>query len=88
MLNKDSKAKIIKKVSKHDTDTGSSEAQVAILSARINELTEHLKEHRGDNHSRRGLITMVAKRKKHLAYLKENNQEGYEKVLKVTKLKK
>jgi len=64
MIKKDKKKKIIEKFKTHKEDTGSSEVQVAVLTARIKELTEHLKVNKKDNHSRRGLLQMVAKRKK------------------------
>ncbi|MGI9118159.1 MAG: 30S ribosomal protein S15, partial [Minisyncoccia bacterium] len=68
MLTTKKKQNVIKKVQLHDTDTGSSPAQIAILSARIDELSGHLKKHKKDNHSRRGLIKMVADRRAHLKY--------------------
>ncbi len=69
MISKTKKAKVIKEVARHATDTGSSEVQVAILTRRIEELASHLKEHKKDIHSRRGLLSMVADRQKHLKYL-------------------
>lgn len=87
MIEKDKKVKIIKKYGIHDSDTGSSEVQVAILSKRIKELTDHLKIHKKDNHSRRGLLQMVSKRKKLLKFLMEQDSERYEKVVKSLKLK-
>ncbi len=61
----------------HDTDTGSPEVQVALLTARINHLTEHLKTHQKDHHSRRGLLMMVGRRRRMLDYLKANDIERY-----------
>jgi len=71
------KAKIIKKHGIHEKDTGSSEIQVAVLTEQIKELTKHLKEQPKDNHSRRGLLKMVSKRKTLLDYLKKKNKESY-----------
>ena len=61
----------------HDTDTGSPEVQIAVLTERILELTDHLRAHRQDHHSRRGLLKMVGKRRKLLAYLQKNDIERY-----------
>jgi small subunit ribosomal protein S15 len=61
----------------HDTDTGSTEVQVALLTARINHLTEHLKIHKKDHHSRRGLLMLVGRRRRLLDYLKSNDVERY-----------
>ena len=69
MISTVKKAKIIKEVGVHDKDTGSSEVQVAILTKRIEELASHLKIHKKDNHSRRGLLAMVADRQSHMKYL-------------------
>lgn len=71
------KSKVIEKFRTHDKDTGSNEVQVALLTERITELTDHLKKHPKDNHSRRGLLAMVAKRKKFLDYLKESSARKY-----------
>ncbi|MEI6352979.1 MAG: 30S ribosomal protein S15 [Candidatus Nomurabacteria bacterium] len=72
MLTKRKKANAIKEVQMHATDTGSAESQIAILSRRIEEVTTHLKTHKKDNGSRRGLIQMVADRRTHLKYLSKN----------------
>lgn len=88
MLKKEVKEKIIKKFQIHDKDTGSADAQVALLSKEIDKLVLHLKKHPKDNHSRRGLIQMVVKRKKLLAYLKKENEGRYKKVIKEIGLKK
>ncbi len=77
MLTKRKKQAAIKTAQIHDKDTGSSEAQVAILSKKIEELTSHLKAHKGDKHSRRGLIQMVADRRSHLKYLEKNLPSRY-----------
>ncbi|WP_300280158.1 30S ribosomal protein S15 [Peptacetobacter sp.] len=71
------KAEIIKEFGRKEGDTGSPEVQIAILTARINELNEHLKVHKKDHHSRRGLLKMVGKRRNLLSYLKKNDLEGY-----------
>jgi small subunit ribosomal protein S15 len=82
------KKKIIAKFAKSDKDTGSAQVQVAILTDRIKELTEHLKTHKKDNHSRRGLLLMVGKRRKLLNYVKNSKPELYEKVIKDLALRK
>lgn len=65
----------------HDTDTGSPEVQIAILTERINHLTEHLKMHKGDHHTRRGLMKLIGKRRRLLDYVKENNVERYREII-------
>ena len=77
MILKDKKAEVIEANRLHETDTGSPEVQIAILTARINELTEHLKVHKKDNHSRRGLLKMVGQRRNLLAYLQKKDVERY-----------
>ena len=72
--------KIVKKYGKNDKDTGSSEVQVALLSSRIRSLTEHAKENKKDNHSRRGLVMLVSQRKKLLKYLRRTNPDSYLKI--------
>jgi small subunit ribosomal protein S15 len=84
MLSPRKKATAIKATQIHDTDTGSPEVQVSLLSKKIVELTNHLKVHKKDNHSRRGLIQMVADRRTHLKYLEAKNKKRYTAV--VTKL--
>lgn len=74
---KDLKEKIVGDYKTHDSDTGSSQVQVALLTQRINELTEHFKVHKKDNNSRRGLLKMVSARRKHLDYLKRTDIEQY-----------
>ncbi|MEN9338469.1 MAG: ribosomal protein small subunit ribosomal protein [Candidatus Parcubacteria bacterium] len=81
MLTKRKKANAIKDVQMHVKDTGSAESQVAILTRRIEEVTSHLKTHKKDNHSRRGLIQMVADRRTHLKYLSKNKPERHKKVV-------
>ena len=77
MIRKDEKTAVIEANRTHATDTGSPEVQVAILTARINELTEHLRVHKQDNHSRRGLYKMIGKRRKLLDYLMSKDIERY-----------
>ncbi|MGN0601441.1 MAG: 30S ribosomal protein S15 [Oscillospiraceae bacterium] len=77
MLRKDEKTAVIEANRTHETDTGSPEVQVAILTKRINDLTEHLKVHKKDHHSRRGLLKMVGKRRNLLNYLKSKDIERY-----------
>ena len=81
MILKDKKAEVIEANRLHETDTGSPEVQIAILTARINELTEHLKVHKKDNHSRRGLLKMVGKRRKMLDYLMAKDIERYRAII-------
>ena len=80
-LSGEQKHTIIEDFKRSDTDTGSPEVQVALLSARINELTEHFSEHKKDHHSRRGLLRMVNNRRKLLDYLKEKDYERYRAVI-------
>ena len=77
MIRKEEKTAVIEANKTHENDTGSPEVQVAILTARIQQLTEHLKIHKHDNHSRRGLLTMVGKRRKLLDYLAKKDIERY-----------
>lgn len=76
-LKRERKSAIIEDFKIHDTDTGSPEVQIALLTARINELTEHLKEHKHDYHSRRGLMMMVGRRRRMLNYLASKNIVRY-----------
>ncbi len=87
MLQADKKKKIIKKYQIHKDDTGSSEVQLAILSAEIDELIEHLKMHAKDHSSRRGLLRKVGERRKFLRFLKKENPASYEEMVKKLKLK-
>ena len=75
------KQNIIEDNRSHDKDTGSSEVQIALLTARISHLTEHLKTHRKDFHSRRGLLMMAARRRKLLDYLKKNDLKRYQAIV-------
>ncbi|OFO24899.1 30S ribosomal protein S15 [Corynebacterium sp. HMSC064E07] len=75
------KAEILKEFGLHETDTGSPEAQIALLTARIRQLTEHLKFHKHDHHSRRGLLLLVGRRKGLLQYLQDNDVERYRKLI-------
>lgn len=88
MLTTRQKTKIIKETGIHDKDTGSPEIQVALLSKKITELTDHLKKHKKDNHSRRGLLGMVADRQTHLGYLKKKYPKRYATIIKKLDLKK
>ena len=81
MIRKDEKTAVIEANRTHATDTGSPEVQIAILTARIQELTEHLKVHIHDNHSRRGLLKMVGKRRKMLDYLMAKDIERYRAII-------
>lgn len=82
MLEKTVKTDLIKGSKIHDKDTGSPEVQVAIFSAKIKALTDHLRTHKKDNHSRRGLLVMVSKRRRLLDYLNKKNHERYEALIK------
>ena len=77
MISKEKKQAIIKEYARTEGDTGSPEVQVAVLTARIEELTAHLKVHHKDHHSRRGLLKMVGQRRGMLAYLQKKDLEGY-----------
>lgn len=87
-LTKEVKAKIIKDFAKSENDTGSTEVQIAILTEEINALTEHLKEHSHDYHSRRGLLKKVGQRKSLLTYLSKNDINSYREVIKKLGLRK
>lgn len=88
MITKTKKTKIIKELRVHDTDTGSPEVQIGILSKRIDELANHLKTHKKDNHSRKGLLQLVANRQNHMKYLQKKDAKRYATVLKKLELKK
>ena len=81
MLAREAKEKIVTDYRAHDTDTGSAPVQIALLSQRINELTEHFKIHKKDHHSRRGLLKMVSQRRSLLDYLKKTNIQSYHEVV-------
>ncbi len=87
MLDKKSKEKIIKKFRTHETDTGSSQVQIAILTEEIKELTEHLKKHKHDFSSRRGLLKKVGERRKLLKYLRKESLEQFQELAEKLKLK-
>jgi small subunit ribosomal protein S15 len=87
MARKDKKKNLIEKFKEHPKDTGSSSVQIALLTERISYLTEHLKKHKKDFHSRRGLLMLVGRRRRLLNYLKKKNHEGYNGVVKELNLK-
>ena len=87
-MNVNQKKEIIKDFGKNNTDTGSTEVQVALLTKKINELSEHFKTHKKDHHSRRGLLGMINNRRKLLKYLKGKNVEGYQELIKKLGLRK
>ena len=88
MITADQKKEIIEKYARTAGDTGSPEVQVALLTARINELNDHLQVHAKDHHSRRGLLKMVGQRRRLLAYLKEKDIERYRSLIKRLGLRK
>lgn len=88
MLKSEEKTKIIKKYNIHEKDTGSAEVQIALLTEEIKRLLLHLKKHAKDLHSKRGLLKMVAKRRKLLNYLKDENTRRYNAIIKKIGLKK
>lgn len=88
MLTLEQKQKLIEENRVHDTDTGSPEVQIAILTARINYLTDHLKEHTKDHHSRRGLLKLVGQRRGLLDYLRRKDIERYRNLLDKLNLRK
>jgi small subunit ribosomal protein S15 len=88
MIRKEQKTEVINDNRLHETDTGSPEVQIAILTERIKQLTEHLKEHKHDNHSRRGLLKMVGKRRALLAYLQKKDVERYRAIIKKLGIRK
>ena len=82
VVTKEKKAEIIKKFGKNESDTGRTEVQIALLTDRIQDLTEHFREHTKDHHSRRGLLQMVGKRQRLLRYLREKNVTKYRQLIK------
>lgn len=76
-LSKEQKTELMQGYARHEKDTGSPEVQIAILTTRIQYLTEHLKAHQSDQHSRRGLLKLVGQRRRHLKYLNQTNPEAY-----------
>ena len=87
-MNVNEKKEIVKDFGKNNTDTGSTEVQVALLTKKINELSEHFKIHKKDHHSRRGLLGMINNRRKLLKYLKVKNEEGDQALIKKLGLRK
>ena len=88
MLTNRQKKIIIKEHATHETDTGSTQIQVSLLTKQINELTVHLKKHSKDHHSRRGLLKMVGQRRRLLNYLERINEKAYKSLIKKLELKK
>ena len=80
-LTKEIKEEVIKDFGRDTKDTGSPEVQIALLTTRINQLTDHLRAHKHDQHSRRGLLKLVGQRRRHLKYLSRKNPEGYRAIL-------
>lgn len=80
-LTRSEKDSIVDVYHRHGTDTGSPEVQIALLTKRINRLTEHLKDHKQDEHSRRGLLKLVGQRRRHLTYLSHKDQERYREIV-------
>jgi len=85
-LTKDQKEEIVEKFALHEGDTGSPEVQIALLTKQIEELSEHLKKHKKDNHSRRGLLNMVGKRRRLIQYLKDSEPERHKELAKKLKI--
>jgi small subunit ribosomal protein S15 len=86
-LSKDEKVQVIAKFQKHQTDSGSPEVQIALLTQRINSLSDHFKQHAKDHHSRRGLLKMVGQRKRLLNYLKKKDLDSYRALVKQLNLR-
>ena len=87
-LTQERKAELITQFGENPTDTGNTRVQVALLTERINELTEHLREHKKDHHSRRGLLMLVGRRRRFLSYLQRTDLEGYRALIKELGLRK
>ena len=87
-LSIEDKQEIVSKFGKDENDTGSTQVQVALLTRRINDLTEHLREHKHDHHSRRGLLMLVGRRRRFLNYLQKSDLEGYRKLVRDLGLRK
>lgn len=87
-MKRDNKKKVIEKHALHAKDTGSHQVQVAILTERIQELSQHLETHPKDHHSRRGLLVMVGKRRKLLNYLRESNKKVYDEIIEKLSIRK
>ena len=86
-IKKDTKKEIISKFATNEKDTGSAQVQIAVLSERINNLTEHFKLHKHDNHSKRGLLALVDKRKKLLSYISKKDNDKYKEIIKELKIR-
>ena len=80
-LTKGEKTAVVDEYHRHETDTGSPEVQIALMTTRINRLTEHLKEHKGDEHSRRGLLKLVGQRRRQLDYLSHKDEQRYREIV-------
>lgn len=87
-LSKMEKETVMKGFHRHANDTGSPEVQIALLTTRIQQLTEHLKEHKHDEHSRRGLLKLVGQRRRHLTYLSRKDPDSYQEILQRLGLRK
>jgi small subunit ribosomal protein S15 len=81
-LTKEAKQEVVDRFGDSGADTGSAEVQIALLTRRIDELTEHMRQHKGDHHSRRGLLRLVGRRRRLLTYLQKRDLEGYRKLIK------
>ena len=86
-IKKDTKKEIINKFANNEKDTGSAQIQIAVLSERINNLIEHFKLHKHDNHSKRGLVALVNKRKKLLSYISKKDNKKYKEIIKELKIR-
>ena len=86
MLTRQKKQRVVSEYKTHDSDTGSAEVQVALLTRQIKELADHLKKHSKDHHSRRGLLMMVGKRRRFLQFLEKTDEKRYQKLVKKLKL--
>ena len=86
-IKKDTKKEIISKFATNEKDTGSAQVQIAVLSERINNLTEHFKLHKHDNHSKKGLVALVNKRKKLLSYIVKKDNDKYKEIIKELKIR-
>jgi small subunit ribosomal protein S15 len=80
-MDKDTKTKTMETFARHEGDTGSPEVQIALLTGRINQLTDHLREHKHDESSRRGLLKLVGQRRRHLAYLSHKDPDRYKELI-------
>lgn len=88
MITKTKKEKVMGKVKTHDKDSGSPEVQIAVLTERIKEVSDHLKKHQKDVHSRRGLLQLVANRRKHMSYLQKKSPKRFNALMKKLNIKK